>query len=253
MATSTLARRSGAAVTGAAVAAALTLLTPVPAHAQVATQFAAQGSASADYTGASPTGTCDVTVPDADEVTSGIATFSRGTKHRSMDLDATFASSDNPADTVRVRAHSGADLTIKKKNRDLKAFDLAVGGSVKITHSMANSSCQGQGFAGAIFQIKFTEHHKGRLFLTRDTTKRHSISEFLLLNADNGKLVTLDLFSGDQSHATFRAKLKPGKYIVQFAVAGISTGTEGIVLKSGAPVSAKIARTVHLSGLFKRS
>jgi hypothetical protein len=138
---------------------------------------------------------------------------------------------------VRLRAHSGADLTVRKKNRDLKSFELAVGGSVKVTHSIANSTCDGQGLGGAAFQIAFTEHHKGRLFLTRDTLKRHSISEFLLLDADTGKLVTLDLFAGDQSHATSRAELKPGRYIVQFALAGVSTGTQGFELKSGAPLS----------------
>jgi len=75
----------------------------------------------------------------------------------------------------------------------------------------------------------------------------------VLVDVDHDKLVSFDLFAGDKSHATFRAKLKPGKYSVQLAVAGISTGTQGIALKSGAAVSAKIARTVHLSGVFKRS
>lgn len=252
MAMSTRMRRSGAAVTGAAVAAALTLLTPLPANAAVAAQFAAQSTASADYTGDTIGGSCALTSGD-DSAQSSIATFSRGVKHRSVDLDATFSSSDNPADTVRVRGHSAADLTIRKKNRDLKSFALDVGASVKVTHSLGGSNCQGQGFAGGVFIMEFTEHHKGYLYLTRDTKKHGSLSEFVLVNEKTDKLVTLDFFAGDKSHATSRTLLKPGRYSVEFAVVGISTGTEGLILRSGAPVSAKIARTVHLSGEFKRS
>ena len=117
---------------------------------------------------------------------------------------------------------------------------------------MAGSACDGDGFAGAAFTIEFTEHHKGYLYLTRDTKKPGSVSEFVLVNENSGKLVTLDLYSGGKSHATSRALLKPGKYVVEFAIAGISTGTAGIVLKSGEPVSAKVERTIHFSGLFKR-
>jgi hypothetical protein len=250
----TLARRSGAAVTAGAAAAALTLLSPVAANAAVDTQFAAVGSADANYTGPTLGGSCDLSsAPGTDSVQSSIATFTHGTKHRSVDLDATFASSDNPADTVRVRGHSQADLTIDKAGRDLKSFALAVGASVRVTHSMGGSACDGEGFAGGAFNLLFTEHHKGHIFLTRDTKKPGSLSEFVLINAKSGKIVTLDLYTGTKSHETSRALLKPGKYVVEFAQAGISTGTEGLMLKSGQPVSAKIARTLHLSGVFKRS
>jgi hypothetical protein len=250
----TLARRSGAAVTAGAAAAALTLLSPVAAHAAVNSEFAALGTADANYTGPTLGGSCALTsAPGTDSPESSIATFTHGTKHRSVDLDATFASSDNPADTVRVRGHSEADFTIDKGGKDLKSFALAVGASVKITHSMGGSSCDGEGFTGAAFALQFTEHHKGHIFLTRDTKKPGSVSEFVLFNATSGKLVTLDLYAGTKSHATSRALLKPGTYIVEFAQAGISTGTAGLILKSGQPVSRKIARTIHLSGVFKRS
>lgn len=250
----TLARRSGAAVTAAAAAAALTLLSPVSSDAAVNSMFAAEGSADATYTGPTVGGTCDLTsAPGSDSPESSIATFTHGTKHRSVDMDATFASSDNPADTVRVRGHAEADFSIDKAGKDLKSFALAVGASVRITHSQGGSSCDGEGFSGGAFNLQFTEHHKGHLFLTRDTKKPGSVSEFVLFNATSGKLVTLDLYSGTKSHSTSRALLKPGTYVVEFAQAGISTGTEGIILKSGQPVSRKVARTIHLSGVFKRS
>ena len=247
-----LARRSGAVLTSAGVAAALTLMTPVAADAAVQAQFAAQGSADATYDGPTIGGTCDLTDGD-DSTESSVADLTHGTKHRSVNLDATFASSDNPADTVRVRGHASADFTVKKKNRDLTSFGLAVGGTVKVTHAMGGSACDGSGFVAGAFILQFTEHHKGYLYLTRSTKKAGSIAEIVLVNLDNDKLETLDIYQGGRSHQTSRALLKPGRYAVQIAQAGISTDTSGIILKSGRPVSAKIARTIHLQGEFKRT
>jgi hypothetical protein len=248
----TFLRRSGVVLTTAGVTAALTLGLPLAANAAVQAQFAAQGSASADYNGPTIGGTCLLSDGD-DGAESSIAEFTHGTKHRSANLDATFASSDNAADTVRVRGHVAADFTVRKKHRDLMAFELAVGGSVKVTHALGGSACDGSGFVAGAFILEFTEHHKGYLYVTRDTRKEGSIAEFVLINLKNGKLVTLDIYTGGKSHEVSRALLKPGKYAVEIAEAGLTTGTSGIILKSGAPVSAKIARSIHLSGEFKRT
>jgi hypothetical protein len=246
----TFMRRSGAVLTSAGVTAALTLLTPVAAGAAVHAEYAASGTADADYTGPSVTGTCALASGD-DDVQSSPSTLTHGTKHHSVNLDATFASSDNAADTVRVRGHASTDFSLKRKHKDMTSFGLAVGGSVKVTHTMSNSACDGEGFVGGVFAIKFTEHHKGYFTLTRDTKKAGSVSELFLVNVHTEKLVTLDIYAGTKSHQTSRALLKPGTYLVEIAQAGLSTGTEGIVLKSGRPVTAKVARTVHLQGQFK--
>ena len=251
MKTNTFLRRSGAVLTSAGVAAALTLMTPLAANAAVQAQFAAQGSADASYNGPTVGGTCELSDGDSD-TQSSIAMFTHGTKHRSVNLDATFASSDNAADTVRVRGHVNADFTVRKKNRDLRSFELAVGGSIKVTHALGGSACDGSGFVDGAFILQFTEHHKGFFYLTRDTQKTGSVAELVLINLKNGKLVTLDIYAGGKSHSVSRALLKPGKYAVQIAQAGITTGTAGIILKSGQPVSAKVARTIHLQGEFKR-
>ncbi len=140
---------------------------------------------------------------------------------------------------------------MKKKGRDLKSFGLAVGGSIKVTHAMGGSACDGSGFIAGAFIIEFTEHHKGYFYLTRDTKKPGSIAEIVLVNLNTEKLETLDIYSGGKSHQTSRALLKPGHYAVEIAQAGISTDTSGIILKSGRPVSAKVARTIHLQGEFK--
>jgi hypothetical protein len=246
-------RRSGALLTTAGVAAALTMLTPVAANAAVHAQYAAAAEAEANYTGPTIGGTCDLaSAPGSDDIQTSISSFTHGTRHKAVNMDATFASSDNGGDTVRVRGHLSSDLTIKRRHKDLTSFDLGVGGSVKITHSVSGSACEAQGDVLGEMAIVFTEHHKGYFYLTRTTKKPGSIAEFVLVNTKNNKLVTLDIFSGSKSHETSRALLKPGKYAVELAVAGITTGTGGIILKSGTPVSAKVARTIHLQGEFKR-
>jgi hypothetical protein len=244
-------RRSGVVLTTAGVTAALTLGLPLAANAAVHAQFAAAASANADYTGPTIGGTCLLSSGD-DGTESSIATFTHGTKHRSVNLDATFASSDNAADTVRVRGHLNTDLTIRKQGKDLKSFDFAAGGSVKINHALSGSSCAGSGTVIGEMAIEFTEHHKGYFYLTRTTKKPGSIAVFALVNLENGKLVTLDLFQGTRSKSTSRALLKPGHYGVELSEIGISAGTGGIILKSPEARSAKVARTIHLLAEFKR-
>jgi hypothetical protein len=251
MTMSTLIRRSGAVLTSTCAAAALTLLTPVGAQAAVHGQYEAFGSANADYTGPTIGGDCNLSsAPGSDQVETATTSFTHGTRHKALNLDATFASSDNSADTVRIRGHVSSDLTIKRKHKDLTSFDLGVGGSVKITHSMSGSACRGSGAVVAETSIVFTEHHKGYFYFTRDTKKPNSVSEFILVNLKTNKLVTLDFYEGSKSHQTSRALLKPGKYAVELAEAGIVGGQLGLAAKS--QLSAKVARTIHLQGEFKR-
>ena len=247
-------RRTGALVTSAAVAASLTVLSPGAAEAAVQAQFGALATADADYTGPTLGGACALaSATGSDSVSSTTATFGRGTRSRSVSLDATFASSDNPSDTVRVRGHVSSSLTVRKKHRDLTSFDMATGGSVTITHAVTNSNCAGTGLVLGQMQMSFTEHHKGWFYLTRDTKKPGSVVEFALVNLKNGKLVTLDFFAGTKSHATSRAFLKPGKYGVELGIEGIQGGASGIALKTGQPRSSKIAKTLTVHGEFQRT
>lgn len=247
-------RRTSAVLTSAAVAAALTLLSPGAAHASVQAMFGAAANADADYTGPTIGGACTLSsAPGSDTVNSSTATFGRGTRSRSIDLDATFASSDNPADTVRVRGHVSSTLTVRKKHRDLTSFDMATGGSIRFTHPLTNSNCAGSGVVLGQMQMAFSEHHKGWFYLTRDTKKPGSVVEFVLVNLKNGKLVTLDFFAGTHSHSTSRALLKPGRYGVELGVEGIEAGSAGFSLKSAQPRSSKIAKTLTLHGEFKRT
>jgi|tagenome__1003787_1003787.scaffolds.fasta_scaffold20648497_1 hypothetical protein len=250
MTRSILTRRSGAVLTSVAVAAALTILAPSAAQAGVHAQFAAAGQASANYTGPTVGGQCNLASGDS-SVESSIATFSHGTKSRSASVDATFASTDNAADTVRVQGHVNTSLNVKRRGKDLASFNLGVGGTVKVSHALTNSNCAGSGAVLGEMAFQFTEHHKGWFYLTRDTKKPGSISEFVLINLNSGKLVTLDLFEGTKSHSVSRALLKPGNYGIELAEAGImGGGSGGIALKSQARVS-KIARSITLLGEFK--
>jgi hypothetical protein len=245
-------RRTGVVVTCTALAAGLTLLSPGAAQASVQAEFSAAANASASYTGPTIGGSCALSsAPGSDQAQSSTATFGHGTRSRSVDLDATFASSDNPADTVRVRGHVSSTLTVRKRHRDLTSFDMATGGSVKVTHAVTNSNCAGSGAVFGEMQMAFTEHHKGWFYLTRDTKKPGSITEFVLVNLKNGKLVTLDFFAGTQSHATSRAFLKPGHYGFEIGVEAIEGGSQGIALKTAQPRSSKIAKTLTVHGEFK--
>ncbi len=241
-------RRVLAVTASTGLAVALAWLPAGGANAKVVGTYEAVGQANANYTGPTIGGTCDLILGD-DNPASPTASFSHGTKRRSINLDATFASSDNAADTVRVRGHAASALTLKKRHRDLASFNLGVGGAVKVTHSTSGSTCDGQGSVLAEVTIQFTEHKKGFFTLTRDTKKRGSVEEFILINLKNNKLVTLDFFEGTHSHATSRALLKPGKYAVE-AVAGITGGEGGGILKSQ-PRSTRTALTLSLHGVFK--
>jgi type 1 fimbria pilin len=252
MTTSRLVRRSVAVFAATGAAAALSFVPAGSAQADVAGLYAAIGSSNVNYTGTTVGGECTLAVPDSDSVESPIRHFSHGTRAASVNLDATYTSSDNPSDTVRVKGHVDSTLTLKKHNRDLQSFALGVGGTVSVHHSLSGSLCSAQGTVAAVTQVTFTEHKKGWLTITRDTRKPNSVVELVLVNLKTQKLVTFDIFSGSQSHETSRALLKPGKYELVQTEAGISAGQNGIFLKSGvAPRAARAKLTIHLSGEFK--
>jgi hypothetical protein len=243
------AHRSVALLAIAGAAAALTLVPSAGAQAAVQAQYAATGDANANYIGPTSGGTCDRTSGD-DGPIGQIRTFGHGTRTSSVDLSATFTSSDNSTDKVKVKGHVDTSLTIKRKHSDLSSFALSAGGSLKITHTVAGSACQGSGQVVAnLPELAFTEHKKGTIYLTRDTKKPNSFTEFILLNANTGSAVALDVFQGTRSHVTYRATLKPGTYVVQQTLAGLAIGSTGI-LKS-ASLTKRAAQTVHLQGQFK--
>lgn len=168
-----------------------------------------------------------------------------------MNLDATYTSTDNPSDTVRVKGHVDSTLTLKKHNRDLQSFALGVGGNVSVHHAVSGSLCSAQGTVAGVTQVAFTEHKKGWFTLTRDTKKPNSVVQVILVNLQTQKVVSFSVFEGSQSHETSRALLKPGQYELAQTEAGITAGDNGIFLKSGAPRTAKAQLSIHLSGEFK--
>ena len=251
MTTSRLVRRSVAAFAATGAAAALAFVPAGSAQADVAGLYGAIGSADASYTGPTVGGACTVAVPGSDSVDSPVKHFSHGTRAASVNLDATFISSDNPADTTRVKGHVDSTLTLKKHNKDLQSFALGVGGTVSVHHAVSGSLCSAQGTVAGVTQVTFTEHKKGWFTLTRDTKKPNSVAEVALINVKTQKIVSFDIFVGSQSHQTSRALLKPGHYELVQTEAGITAGDSGIFLKSGAPRTAKAKLSIHISGSFK--
>jgi len=249
MTMTTLLRRSGAVLTAAGVAAALTFLTPTTASAAVHAQYAAVGSASANYDGPTVGGSCNVSSGN-NSVQSPIANFSDGTRRRSVDLDATFTASDNPADSVRVKGHVDSKLTVVKRGKNLQAFELAAGGKVSITHAISGSSCEAQGSVAGVTETVFNEHKRGWLYITHDTHKRNSAISAIVVNMKTGKLLTLDFFQGTKSHSISRVLLKPGKYGL-IGQAGVSVGGFGLLLAKSGSSTAKAKLTTTISGEFK--
>jgi hypothetical protein len=244
--TRSIVRRSFAIVASTGVGAALALIPSGSALANVQGQYALSGNADSSVVG-SGGNTCDLTSGDDSPSSSPVA-FTHGTKHRSIDLNATFTNSLNSSDKVKVKGHADSALTLKKKGSDLNVFDMTIGGSVKISHTVTGSGCSGSGQLIAQTQVDFTEHKKGTFTLTRDTKKPNSFSEFVLFDLKRQKVVTLDVFEGDHSHASSRAVIKPGKYEIAMTELGILSNNSSF-LKTQA-LSRRVAQTIHLHGEF---
>jgi hypothetical protein len=244
----TFIRRSGAVLTSAGVAAALTLFTPVTANAAVHAMYGAFGQADENYVGPTVGGTCDLSSGD-DSVDSSVAHFTHGTKHRSLNLDAAFTSSDSTSDTVRVKGHLASKLTLHRKHKDLTSFTLGVGGKLGVHHSVGGSACSGSGSLLAETQAVFTEHKKGWFYLTHDVKKPNSVIQLEMINVNTDKLVTLDFYAGDQSQLTTRTKLKPGRYAI-LAEAGMTVGASGVILAKGTSAQ-KTKMSTTIVGTFK--
>ena len=241
--------RSVALLASAGATAALTLSPLAGADAAVHAEYAATGSAQASYVGPTSGGSCDLTSGVSNPV-GQIRSFSNGTRHSSVDLSATFTSSDNSSDTTKVKGHADTSLTLERKGGDLASFAVSAGGSLTVKHAVAGSACQGSGEVVAnLPQLVFTEHKKGWLYLTRSTKKPNSFTEFILVNEATMSAVSLDVFQGAASHVTSRALLKPGTYLIEQTLAGIAIGSAGL-LKS-ATLTKTVAQTVHLQGQFK--
>jgi hypothetical protein len=241
--------RSLALLASAGATTALSLVPSAGAHAAVHAQYAAVGQADASYRGPTSGGTCDLTSGN-DDIVGHISTFSHGTRRSSVNLGATFTSSDNSSDQVKVKGHADTSLTIKRKHNDLSAFALTAGGSLTVKHTVAGSACEGSGSVLAVLpELAFTEHKKGWLYLTRDTKQANSFTELILVNTKTDEAVSLDVYQGTKSHVTSRALLKRGSYVIEESEGGLAIGSTGI-LKTAA-LTKTAAQTVHIQGKFK--
>lgn len=249
--TSTSVRRGVALAAAAGAAAALALVPVGSAEAAVQALYGSQASAHADYTGTVVGASCALSSsPGTDSVSSPVKHLTAsGTKRSSVAINAIFTSSTNSSDQVRVRGNYSSKLVLKKKGRDLSSLTLSGSGKMTVTNSLRfGSECSGSGTALGLTQVQFSEHHRGHLVLTRDTTKS-AISLIALVNLKTGHLVVFDFFQGGQSHAVSKAAIKPGTYAIQQAASGVSAGSGGILLKSGAATQ-KAALSTSLTLAF---
>jgi hypothetical protein len=249
MPTSTFVRRSMAVLASGGAATALALVPATGAHAQVKAEFLGVGSADASFVG-SGGGDCNLTSGDGDVTTTPV-TFSHGSKTAKVSLNATYTNSLDSSDAVTVKASATTTLTLKRAHGNLSSFDLATGGKATISHTVAPSQCRASVLiGGGIGEALFTESKKGYLYFTRDT-KQNAFTVFVLINTKTDEPVAEEVFAGDQSHSTSRALRKPGKYELEETETAITAGGGELALKSESPRTAKVTRTVHLSGQFK--
>jgi hypothetical protein len=246
----TLLRRSGAVLTGLGVTAALTLITTTDAQAAVHGEYGAIGSSFASYNGPTIGGTCNLTSGDSSPE-SDIANFSHGTRKRSVSLNTVYTASDNLSDTTHVQGHIDTSLTLARRGKDLRSFELTAGGKLSVSHSVGGSHCRAGGSVIGATQVVFTEHKKGWFYLSHDSKKPNSALTAVIFNADTGKVVTVSFFEGTASHETTRALLKPGRYVLIETQAGLAINSGGILAAKGGPSSRTVHHSMSIRGEFK--
>jgi hypothetical protein len=240
-------RRSVAVLAGAGATTALALIPSTAANASVKAEFGARGDAHASYVGPTVGGMCTLTSGDQEPLSSGV-TFHRGTKRQSVNLGATFTSSDNSADQVRVKGHVKSALTIKRKHGDLSSLDFTADAAVTITNTVSGSACRGSGDAlGTIPLLSFTEAKKGKLNLSFTTSKPHALIEFIVFSYKTDEPITQIVNVGDRTQGTSQMTLKPGKYAIAETEIGAFSGS---IAGKSASLSHKTSRTVEVTARF---
>lgn len=216
-------RRATAALAAVGATTALTLVPVTGAQAGVAATFEAQASANARFTG-SGGGDCTLT-SGQDQVTSSPVAFHHGTKQRTAQTSATFTNSLDSSDQVTVTSKTTSSMTLKRKAGDLASLDLSADGKITIDHTVIGSQCTGTGLAlGDVPSAQFTEHHKGTLTLTFDTTKPNALIEFVVVNGKTGHIAMEYVDVATHLHGSITAHVKPGTYLVELSAVGVFAG-----------------------------
>jgi hypothetical protein len=247
MQTSLILRRSVAVLASAGATAALALIPSTAAHASVKAEFVAEGESNAQYVGPTAGGTCDLTSGVESPESSGV-TFHHGTKHQAVNLGATFTSSDNSADQVRVKGHVKSALSIKRKGGGLSSLDLTADAAVTITHTVSGSACRASGATfGVIPLVSFTESKKGTLNISYKSSKPNALLAFAVFDFATEQPIVEVVNVGSHTHGTAQVTLKPGKYAIAESEAGVFAGS---ILGKSASLSQKVAKTVEVKAVF---
>jgi hypothetical protein len=234
-------RRVVAGSASAGLAAALAWLPAGPASAAVSAQFGVVGSASA-------AGTCTLTSsPGSDNPTSGVSTFSSGTKSHSVSLDASFANSGDPTDTVNMIGHYSASMSIVKQSGDLKSMTMKGSGSLSIDASKGSATaCDPEALiAGESQPFTFTESNAGWLYVKRNTVAKSGLAATVVEDG-NGNAVVVDLVQGNASNAVARGFTKAGTF-QSIALVGLAAGNVPPIVGRTAPKSS-VSLTFYKAG-----
>lgn len=247
MNSSSIFRRSVAVLGSAGAAAALALIPSTAAHASVKAEFVAEGQAGANYVGPTVGGSCTLTSGATTTQSSGV-TFHNGTRRQAVNVGATFTSSDNSADKVKVKGHVKSALSITRKGGSLSSLDLNADAAVTITHTVSGSACQGSGAAfGVVPLLNFTESKKGRLDISYKSSQPQALLAIAVFSYKTQQAVLQVVNVGDHTQGTAHVTLKPGKYAVAQTEVGVFSG---ILFAKRATLSQKVAKSVDIKATF---
>jgi hypothetical protein len=220
--------------------AALAWLPVGAASASVQNNFFALADGNSSYTGA---GVFDCTLTaGVDNPQSLPATFSSGTKSRSVNLNQTYTSTANSADATTVIGHYKGSLSVSTRHGDLAGFTMSGSGSATITKALGNSSqCRTGAVLGVESQTSFTESKPGWLYVTRDTGMSAE-TLFVAANQTTMSPVLFEIYFGNASKATARGFLTPGSYVIPEWLVAMIAGDGGGIAKN-APGGGTVERS----------
>jgi hypothetical protein len=251
--TTSLLRRSAVALAATASTAALTLLPSAGAYALPPTGFVVGGNADASWVG-SGGGDCTLTSSmGSDDPQTTPVSFTHGSKTRQLDMAATFTSSLDAGDRVKVKGHIKSTLTLHRfSNHDFRSLDLTASGDVTLKNTVSGSHCRGAGsmFAGIPSQsVKVSK--KGVLHVSYRTNQPSSVVAFILVNATNGHPVIETLSASGHLKGSAKASLKPGHYFIFETEVGVLKN-ESFFGKASS-LRQSTSADLHLHASFTRS
>jgi hypothetical protein len=152
-------------------------------------------------------------------------------------LDASFAASGDPTDTVNMTGHYSASMSIVKKGGNLSNMTMKGAGSVAIDAAKGSATtCAPEALvAGETSPFTFTETSPGWFYVIRHTVAKSGLAAVIVEDA-NSNAVVLDVVQGNASDGVLRGFAKPGSFS-SVALVGLAAGNVPPIIGKATPQS----------------